>query len=191
MAVDGEGRIVLTDGSKNRVRVRRFDEAWTSMGNWNLVSTAGVAVTGIAVDGDDLVLVAGWFRGELELDGRVLISAGAEDMFFLLLDLDGNVVAFEGLGGPKGERPLRVALDVYGEFRVQGMVDIGRDGRMSLFTLGLGVNGEVLDLNMIDGPDGRPLEIGSGKSDTKIVLDEENPEGLIEGQTDEENPEGI
>lgn len=75
------------------------------------------------------VLIAGTFRGRLDLDAGTLVSAGEDDVFALKLDAYGEPVFLQGFGDAGSQQLGGAAIDAFGEVALAmssfGNVDLG------------------------------------------------------------------
>ena len=95
----GDGFVIQLDGDGTHRWSRRFEALEEQR-------TADVAVNAA---GD--IVVAGWYRGVIDLGGGIqLTSAGARDGFVVRLDAMGNTVWAKSIGGP-GEQDVLVGVD--------------------------------------------------------------------------------
>lgn len=83
----------------------------------------------VAADPSGDVVVAGTFRGRIELDAGTLLSAGEDDVFALKLDAYGDPVFLRGLGDAGSQQLGGVAVDALGDVALAmsslGNVDLG------------------------------------------------------------------
>ena len=93
------------------------------------------AASGIAVDGSDQVLVAGYFQGAMSFGGGVLQSGGGDDIFVAQLDTDGEHLWSQRFGGPSQQYANAISIDTAGNVLVtgafHGAVDFGGDELVS------------------------------------------------------------
>ncbi|NUO48545.1 MAG: hypothetical protein HOV80_06785 [Polyangiaceae bacterium] len=84
---------------------------------------------GIAVDGDGNVLLAGYFRGTIDLGGEVLTSAGDYDVYIAKLDPDGNHLWSFRFGDDGMQAASRIVVDAFGDVlltgHMTGSIDFG------------------------------------------------------------------
>ena len=147
LATDHLGRVtlaeVMTDASgTDLLRIRVLDVDGAVLGTVVLVGTGEVSVAGIAVDVDGRILVAGTYSGHLIVGDQMLVSAGLTDAFVLVLDVDAAPVALRGIGSAGVDRLMNVGLDVYGDFRIDGLT---REAT-TVFTVTLDTDGEAVAL---------------------------------------------
>ena len=138
-------------------------------GNSNALSYA------IATDSNGNVYVTGYFQNSMTFDvygggTETLNSAGADEMFVLKYDSNGNVLWGKRLGGIGGEAGNEIAADsngnvyVTGYFRGSMTFDVegggtetltsASAGNVDIFVLKYGANGNVLWGKRVGGNDG-------------------------------------
>lgn len=88
------------------------------------VKTAGDidddAATGISVDGDGNIIIAGYFRGDMVFQTQTVTSVGGSDIFVAKLDADGNLIWLETEGGTQDDYASGVAVDGNNDIIVLG-----------------------------------------------------------------------
>ncbi len=136
--LDFDGTVLTTDGDDdgfaakldphgNVLWAKAFGES-QGMG--------GQAVRGVAVDGQDRVVIAGDYSVEIEIDGNVVLADGVVDLFVAVLDPDGGHVWSKGFGPTSAVLTARrvkdVAVDPSGNILVTGEFkgDIDFDGHV-------------------------------------------------------------
>jgi len=86
------------------------------------------------VDGDDNLLQAGYFAGQLDYGGGPMLAAGANDVFVAKLDGDGEYVWNQRFGDGGDQRIEALAVDAAGRVlvggRFDGVLDLGGDPLM-------------------------------------------------------------
>ncbi len=131
LSADGDtaafaARLFVTDGSE------RWAKSWGDSGD-------GAAVTAVAVDDCDRIVLGGWFYGQLELGGSTdIIDAGgngsAQDAFLAELDAAGTGIWARGfgddeIGASTGQAVERVVTNADGTIalagRFFGIIDLG------------------------------------------------------------------
>ncbi|MDJ0835494.1 MAG: hypothetical protein QNK37_03195 [Acidobacteriota bacterium] len=89
------------------LRIHHFDAPDTLI---NIAGTA--AVTGIAGEPSGFQLVYGWYDGILFWDDRMIRSRG-RDLFFILLNAEGNLIALRTWSGSGDDVPLDMETAPY------------------------------------------------------------------------------
>lgn len=75
---------------------------------------------GVAIDGQDNVVVAGSFFGTLAFDSGAVPSAGGQDVYVAKLDSSGNGLWANGYGDSQAQQLVDVAIDSLGDVVVTG-----------------------------------------------------------------------
>jgi hypothetical protein len=110
------GGIVLAKYSANGQEVR-----WSRQ--WTRTSTAEFMPTGLVVNADGSVVVAGYFYGTVDFGGGVtMTSAGGYDIFLVKYSSTGNYVWSQRYGSTGSETPASLARDGSGNLYVTGWI---------------------------------------------------------------------
>lgn len=114
------GSTMLTGTGGRNLFVAKLDPA----GNWLWVRRCGGDnISGIAVDGEAMVYLTGYFWGTADFGPYILAGAGSglfDDIFVAKLDADGNWLWAERAGGVNTDRGMGIALDSSGKVYVTG-----------------------------------------------------------------------
>jgi hypothetical protein len=109
--------------------------------------------TGVALDPDGNVIVAGTFEGSMQVGDETLVSTGDADVFVIKLGPDGAPIWARSVGGTARDRALGVAVDGAGDVVVggdlQGSIAIlgevhASQGSGDVLVVKLGADGDVL-----------------------------------------------
>lgn len=116
----GPGAPLISNGATS-VFVARLDPAgaplWSKSFGDHVTPALGTAV---AVDGAGDIVLAGYFKGTLDLGGPVLVSQGDTDVFVAKLDAAGTPLWSHAFGGSGSDRAFGVAVGPGGEVLVTG-----------------------------------------------------------------------
>lgn len=134
----------------------------------------------IATDNQNNLIVAGEFRGSMQIGTKVLQSAGGSDVFVAKLDAaTGNVVWAKGFGGTGDDVAKAVAVDdaggIYFTGTFNGSIDFGGGpvasaGNVDAFIAKLNSAGDYVWARGIGGPD---FDAGNGvvvRGNTVVVV---------------------
>lgn len=132
----------------------------------------------IAVDGQDNVYVAGSHQQDLTVGPDVLLSKGSQDLYVVSYDANGKQLWAKNWGGPYGESPRDLSVNVDGDIFITGSYtgSIHADGIVvdSTYEFGglseifvLAVDGQTQDAMWIRTFDGYGHDVG-----TALVADE-------------------
>ncbi|AUX21890.1 hypothetical protein SOCEGT47_023860 [Sorangium cellulosum] len=80
----------------------------------------GASLGQLLVDGAGNVLLSGGFRGNVQIGGGSLESAGGDDVFVAKLDPDGGALWSQRFGGAGADRATGIAIDPEGRVFVTG-----------------------------------------------------------------------
>lgn len=122
--------VAALDGAGDHIWSKRFG---------GLGDQRGCAVT---VDGGGNVVLTGSFQGALDLGGGALVSAGGEDAYVAVLDVNGDHLYSGRFGDEGDQRGYSVAADRYGN------VIVSR-GTSNTPHLGVGAPPELRDVSVI------------------------------------------
>jgi hypothetical protein len=137
VAVDAQGDAILTGGyagalaigpgaplasaSALSIFLAKLDAAGAPIWSKSFGSLTTPAVgTSVAVDSAGDILLAGYFRGTLDLGGPSLVSQGDADVFVAKLDAAGTPLWSLAFGGTGADRSFSVAVDQAGAVFVAG-----------------------------------------------------------------------
>lgn len=148
----GEGDVfVASYDSEGRIR-------WTQ----HLGSSGEDNTFDLATDGSGNIVLSGLFSDSMVVGNVTLQSAGAQDMFLIKLDADGDLVWARSFGGPNGDGGnevsvlagggIAVSAMSHGEFTVDGRVFDAGGGARDAFAMRLDPEGQVLWVHPFNGP---------------------------------------
>ncbi len=110
---------------------------------YHLNGSGNPLVSGMAINSHNEVLIAGRFSEQISFEDSTFESAGGADLFYLLIDSFGEVVAFGRLGGRRDEVFFGVEYDAAGQFMLQGAELGGRPGETRFFHWHVDPDGHV------------------------------------------------
>lgn len=120
----GPGVLNLTSAGDNEIFVAKLDSGGNLVWAKRFGSTSADYGSDIAVDGAGNIYVTGWFGGTVDFDPGAgvtnLTSAGADDVFVLKLNADGDLVWAKRMGGPGDDDAYGIAVDGSGNVHVSG-----------------------------------------------------------------------
>lgn len=146
----------LTSVGATSVFVARLDPAGAPLWSKSFGDQVSPAqATAVAVDGAGDILIAGYFKGTLDLGGPVLVSQGNSDAFVAKLDAAGTPLWSRAFGGSGADRALGLAVGpagavfVAGGFR--GLITVGALPAVSSPSLG-DLSGFLVELSASGTP---------------------------------------
>ncbi len=160
--------VVKLDADGNHLWSKRFGEA-----------TFDQESSGVAVDPDGNVLVAGLLKGTVDFGGGPLTSAGAFDAFVLKLDPSGNHVWSKRFGDSANDFVAHVATDPLGNVLLTGNFEstIGFGGEIftsggdaDVFVVKLAMNGDHVWSKAAGGPLSQAGVGIAADADANVVL---------------------
>ena len=137
LATDGAGNVIcsgtfaasitlggptFTSLGSNDFYVAKFSREGEHLWSRSFGSDAAEALTGLAVDADNNVVMTGHASKDIGFGGGLLVPAGQSDVFVATLAPDGTHVWSEFLGGPGFDRGNGVAVDAAGRIAVTGYI---------------------------------------------------------------------
>jgi hypothetical protein len=144
---------VLTSAGSSDVYIARLNPSGGHAWSKRYGNASSQAATGIAVDEEGNLLVTGSFQGTIDFGGKVLTSAGSDDIFVAKLSASGGHLWSYSFGGVGSQGGLRVGVDsfeyVYLAGRFAGTLNLSEgpvtsQGLDDVFLAGLDPFGNLL-----------------------------------------------
>ncbi|MDE5089696.1 MAG: DUF4347 domain-containing protein, partial [Trichodesmium sp. St16_bin2-tuft] len=166
--IDGDGQNDLTSlNSSQDGYVAKFDSNGNLIWHKNIGGSDNDNASSITTDSSDNVLVGGYFKGNIDIDGdgnNDLTSLNSsEDSYAAKFDSSGNLLWAKNIGGRGNDRAQRITTESNGNVLVtghfKGNIDIDGDGNNDLTNKGqqdvyvakLDSNGNFISAERIGG----------------------------------------
>ena len=148
--------------------------------SYHLHGTGNLLIHDLAVNARDEVVIAGTFSHQMFLDDLVQNSRGGQDLFYLVIDTYGEVLALERMGTDRDDQFFAAELDAFGRFVLQGGIPADKTARITPTFWILDGNGRIEEITSQDSLDYPPLvdetPTNPGDPSQYTVLDEEDDE---------------
>ncbi len=131
----------------------------------------------------DQVLVSGTFQGQIRLGETIFSSKGSTDLFYLVLDAEGVLVAFNSFGSGSQDYLKKARTDLNGEFILTWVSRLSQEIDHELVLVGFGGTMHILSNEEMDEDSGPDLGLESEEMD-----EDSGPDlGLANEEMDEDS----